>query len=148
MESDLLKLWKVLENTDQIIGFNSDHFDIPLLNKYYPGDLRKIKSIDLMKSVVNSFGRRLPLDAIAAGTLGKQKSGHGLQAITWWKQGEIEKIRKYCEDDVRITREIYEYALANKSLKYKIGLEAGTIPIDTSGWEERHEHKINYTLPF
>jgi len=148
MESDLLKLWKVLENTDQIIGFNSDHFDIPLLNKYYPGDLRKIKSIDLMRSVVNSFGRRLPLDAIAAGTLGKQKSGHGLQAITWWRQGEIEKIRKYCEDDVRITKEIYEYALNNKSLKYKIGVDYGTIPIDTSAWEEKHEHKINYTLPF
>lgn len=148
LEKDFPKLWKVLENTDQIIGFNSDHFDIPLLNKYYRGDLTKIKSIDLMQSIVKSFGRRLPLDAIAAGTLGTKKSGHGLQAITWWKNGEIDKLRKYCEDDVRITKDIYEYALANKSLKYKIGLDAGTIPIDISGWEEKHEHSINYTLPF
>jgi hypothetical protein len=148
LEQDLPKLWRLLEDTDQIIGFNSDHFDIPILNKYYTGDLSKIKSIDLMQSIVQSFGRRLPLDAIAAGTLGKQKSGHGLQAITWWKQGEIEKLRKYCEDDVRITKEVYEYALANKSLKYKIGLDSGIIPIDTSKWEEKHEHKINYTLPF
>lgn len=148
MEKDLPKLWQILERTDQIIGFNSDGFDIPILNKYYRGDLKKIKSIDLMQSVVKSFGRRLPLDAIAAGTLGRQKTGHGLDAITWWKNGEIEKLRKYCEEDVRITKEVYEYALANKLLKYKIGRDSGTIPIDISGWEEKHEHSMNFTLPF
>lgn len=148
MEKDLPKLWQILEHTDQIIGFNSDGFDIPILNKYYRGDLKKIKSIDLMQSVVKSFGRRLPLDAIAAGTLGRQKTGHGLDAITWWRNGEIEKLRKYCEEDVRITKEVYEYALANKLLKYKIGIDSGTIPIDTAGWEEKHGHSMNYTLPF
>jgi hypothetical protein len=26
------KLWAIIENTDQFITFNGDHFDIPLLN--------------------------------------------------------------------------------------------------------------------
>ena len=36
---DLPKLWPILERADMLIGFNSDTFDIPLLNRYYPGDL-------------------------------------------------------------------------------------------------------------
>ena len=41
------KLWSIIENADALITFNGEHFDIPLLNKYYSGDLFKIKSVDL-----------------------------------------------------------------------------------------------------
>jgi len=76
---------------------------------------------------------------VAEGTLGTKKSGHGLQAITWWNKGEIDKIKKYCEDDVRITKEIYEYAIANNHLKFKEGGEIMQINLDTSTWEEKQE---------
>ena len=39
LEPELASLWKILERADLLVGYNSDHFDIPLLNKYYPGDL-------------------------------------------------------------------------------------------------------------
>ncbi len=119
LEGELNQLWPIVEKADILIGYNSDHFDIPILNKYYPGDLTRIKSLDLMKEVQNVLGRRLKLDHIAEGTLGINKSGHGLQAITWWKQGEIDKIKEYCLDDVKITKKLYEYALKNQKLKYK-----------------------------
>src|SRR3989337_1264143 len=77
LEEDLPKLWPILENSDMLIGFNSDHFDIPILNKYYPGDLTKIKSLDILKEIKNSYGRRMRLDQLAEGTLGKNKTGHG-----------------------------------------------------------------------
>jgi len=105
-EDTLGELWRTLEYTNLIIGYNSDHFDIPLLNKYYPGDLTTIPSLDLLVHVRNALGRRIRLDAIAEGTLGKNKIGHGLEAIKWWKEGRIEDIRKYCEEDVRITKEV------------------------------------------
>ena len=75
-----------------LIGFNSDHFDIPLLNKYYPGDLTKIKSLDLLVEVKRSLGRRLRLDTIAEATLGMKKSGHGLEATRWWKEGKADLV--------------------------------------------------------
>ena len=34
-------LWPIIEDADMLITFNGDHFDIPLLNKYYSGDLSK-----------------------------------------------------------------------------------------------------------
>lgn len=149
LQEELPKLWPILEKTDLLIGFNSEHFDIPVLDKYYPGDLTKIKSLDLLKEIRAVAGRRMKLDQLAEGTLGVNKSGHGLDAIVWWKQGEIEKIRKYCLDDVRITKDLYDYALANKKLIYKEGPHLFEVKLDPSKWEMIEESStLNHTLPF
>jgi len=148
LEQDLPKLWPIIERTDILIGFNSEHFDIPLLNKYYPGDLSKIKSLDILKEIHKTYGRRMKLDSLANGTLGKSKSGHGLDAIQWWKRGEIDKIRDYCLDDVKITKELYDYALANQKLIFKEGKELLEIKLDTSTWETPNDHTLTFTLPF
>lgn len=143
------KLWPILERADMLIGFNSDTFDIPILNRYYPGDLSKIKSLDLLVEVQKALGRRVRLQSLAEATLNKGKGGNGLQAVEWWAQGEYEKVRKYCIEDVRITRELYDYALANKSLKYKDLKEKREVKIDTRVWEEVLDAPaITHTLPF
>ncbi len=117
--ADFPRLWKVFEKADAIVGYNSDHFDIPILNKYYPGDLTRIKSIDILKEIRGVLGRRVRLDAVADGTLGMKKSGNGLDAIRWWREGKIDLIRDYCLKDVEITRKVFDYALKNGHLKYK-----------------------------
>ena len=148
LEKDFKNLWPIIEKADMLIGYNSEHFDTPLLNKYYPGDLTKIKNLDILKEIKSSLGRRIKLDTIAEATLGKKKTGHGLEAITWWKNGEIDKIIKYCLEDVKITKEVYEYALKNGSLKYKDGNELKEIKLDTRNWEEESASSITHTLPF
>lgn len=148
LQEDLSKLWPIIERADVLIGFNSDHFDIPLLNKYYPGDLTKIKSLDILKEIQKAYGRRMKLDQLAEGTLNTKKSGNGLDSIVWWKQGEIEKIKKYCIDDVRITKEIYEYARENSKLLFKEGGKLNEIKLDASNWEDPIENKLTFTLPF
>ncbi len=147
-QENLKDLWPIFEKADLIIGYNSDHFDIPILNKYYSGDLGKIKSLDLIKEVKNSLGRRLKLDDLAAGTLGRNKTAHGGQAVTWWKAGEKQKVIDYCIEDVRITKDIYEYALKNGTLKYLDGKEVKEIKIDTSKWDDAHDSSMTFTLPF
>jgi len=148
MYDDLDRLWPILEKTDMLIGYNSDHFDIPLLNKYCPNDLTMIKSLDILKEIKNSTGRRFKLDSIAEATLGINKSGHGLDAIKWWNSGEIDKIKRYCLDDVKITKEVYEYALKNKKLKYKDRMTHEILDIDlnTDDWEERQDSGITNSL--
>lgn len=146
-QEELPALWPIIEKADMLIGFNSEHFDIPLLNKYYRGNLSKIKSIDLLKEIKNSLGRRIKLDTIAEATLGKNKIGNGLDAITWWNRGEIDKIKKYCTEDVKITKEVYEFALKNKYLCYKDNGEIKKIPIDSSNWEkEENKPTLTHTL--
>jgi DEAD/DEAH box helicase domain-containing protein len=111
--------------------------------------LEKIKGLDILKEIQKSAGRRMKLSQLAEGTLGVGKSGSGLEAILWWKNGEIEKIRKYCLDDVRITRDLYNYALKNNKLIFKEGGRMNEIKLDTSEWEmPAADSVMNRTLPF
>jgi DEAD/DEAH box helicase domain-containing protein len=148
LEKDFPKMWPLFETADAIVTFNGDHFDIPILNKYYHGDLSKIKSIDLMLAVQKVLGRRIKLDTLAEATLGKKKSGNGLEAVTWWRNGEVEKVIKYCLDDVRVTRELFEYIRDHKSVKYRdLGL-VKELKIDTADWDDTPKSAMNFSLPF
>lgn len=141
LQEDLPRLWPILDKTDQLITYHGDYFDIPLLNKYYPGDLTKIRSLDILREIKNSYGRRMKLEQVAQGTFGISKSGNGLEALVWWRNGEIDKLRKYCLDDVKITKDVYEYALKNKKLMFKEGPFVKEIKLDTKHWEFLPEAK-------
>jgi len=132
---ELPKLWPVLERADMLIGFNSDTFDIPLLNRYYPGDLSHIRSLDILSEVQKVLGRRIRLQSLAEATLGKGKKGDGLKAGEWWKEGKKDKVAEYCIEDVRLTRELYDYAMKHHVLKYKDLRDIRDIKIDTAHWE-------------
>ncbi len=139
LQEDLPRLWPILDKTDQLITYHGDHFDIPLLNKYYQKqtgrDLNKIRSLDVLREIKNSYGRMMKLEQVAQGTLGIAKSGQGLDAIVWWRNDDIENLRKYCLDDVKITKDVYEYALKNKKLMFKEGPFIKEIKLDTKHWE-------------
>ncbi len=147
-EHQFKDMWPIFEKAEAIIGYNSDHFDLPLLNKYYPGDLSAIKSIDLMKSIKESLGRRLKLDSIAQATLGTSKSAEGLSAVKWWNEGRVDLIIEYCLKDVEITRDIFEYAMKHKHLKVMDGSEEVRIPISTDGWKDGNGSSLTHALPF
>lgn len=131
---ELPQLWPILEHADFLIGFNSDSFDIPLLNRYYPGDLSHIPSLDLLVEVQKALGRRIRLQSLAEATLGRGKSGDGLKAGEWWREGKKDLVREYCIEDVRLTRELYDYAMKHGKLKYKDLREKRDIKLDTSEW--------------
>ena len=134
-KEELPGLWPIIESADLLIGFNSNSFDIPLLDRYYPGNLSRIRSLDLLVEVQEVLGRRIRLQSLAEATLGEGKSGDGMQAGVWWRAGEKDKVREYCLKDVRLTRALYDYARAHGVLKYKDLNEIRDIKLDTSAWE-------------
>jgi DEAD/DEAH box helicase domain-containing protein len=142
------QLWPIIEQADALVGYNSNHFDIPLLNKYYPGDLTQIKSIDILEDIKLALGRRLRLDSVAQATIGAKKSADGLQAVRWWHEGKIDEIKKYCEQDVRVTKEVFEYARQHGHIKFKDGTKKRELPIDTAHWEEKEECAMTHSLLF
>lgn len=145
---EIEQLWPVIEAADVLVGYNSNHFDIPLLNKYYPGDLTQIKSIDILEDIRLSLGRRLRLDSVAQATIGAKKSADGLQAVRWWREGEVAKIKKYCEQDVKVTKDIFEYAREHGHVKFKDGHRKREIPLDTAHWEEKEDSAMTHSLLF
>ena len=116
--SELGQLWSILEKAERIIGFNSEHFDLPILNKYYAGNLLSFPHLDILKVVKESTGRRYKLNDLAKATLQIEKSADGLQAQKWWQEGNVAEIKKYCEQDVRVTKGIYEYGKKNRMLYF------------------------------
>jgi DEAD/DEAH box helicase domain-containing protein len=141
-------IWPIIEQADVLVGYNSNHFDIPLLNKYYPGDLTHIKSIDLLEDIKASLGRRLRLDGVAAATVGAKKSADGLQAVRWWREGKIAEIKKYCQQDVKVTKDVFEYAREHGHVKFKDGHRKREIPLDTTRWEDPDDVAITHSLQF
>lgn len=93
----------------RVIGFNIDHFDLPVLQPYISWNLKELPSLDLMRDVELGAGFRVSLDNLAQNTLSAQKSGSGMQALQWFKEGKIEEIKKYCLKDVELTKNLYEY---------------------------------------
>ena len=153
---ELGRLWPILERADRIIGFNSEHFDLPVLNNYYLGDLLLLPHLDIMKTVKDALGMRIKLADLAEATLDNvTKSADGLQAIRWWKEGKIDEIKKYCEQDVRVTKELYDFGRANKQLFYKnfkgeilpfaVNFDPPAVAVTAGGATAK---KINLTLPF
>lgn len=118
LEEDLPKLWPRLERADRIIGYNLIGFDYPCLQTYYSGDMMRLPTVDLLVEIEKKLGFRIKLDDVAQATLGVGKSGHGLMAVEYWKKGEIEKLKEYCLQDVRVTKDVYEYALQNGHVRF------------------------------
>lgn len=143
-------LWPILERSQVLVGYNSEHFDTPLLDKYYPGNLYGLKQIDLMLTIQESFGKRVGLDPVASATLGTTKSAHGLQAVEWWKNGEVDKIIEYCEQDVNVTKQLYEHMKNEGWVAIPDILTGKTtkIKVDTSSWQADKSDTGGMTIGF
>ncbi len=121
-EKDFDKMWSIFQETDRIIGYNSIGFDVQALKPYTNFPFAKLPHFDIMAKVKDVFGRRIPMDAIAKETLDREKTDIGLNAVYYWQKGDkesLEKLQKYCEADVLITRDIYDFVLKNGYLLFK-----------------------------
>ena len=147
-EHELPQLWSRLERSGRIIGYNIKGFDFPVMNNYYAGDFMTFPSLDILEEINRALGFRLKLDDVAAASVGHRKSGHGLQAVEWWRNGEKEKVKAYCLDDVRVTKEVYEYGQKYGALAYedRAGSRRG-IPVDFVAKPAPAPTSINLTIP-
>lgn len=116
-ETELPLFWRRLEQCDLLVGFNNHGFDDLVCAAYFP-EITKLASFDLLEEISRSLGFRVKLDNLAQATLGIGKSGDGLKAIKLFKEGKIEELRNYCLDDVKITKELYEYGKEHGRLLY------------------------------
>lgn len=146
VENELDRFFRYLENASLVIGFNQIDFDLPVLNPYYIGSLTKFPALDLLKEVEKSLGFRLSLDDLVRETLNAKKTGHGLLAIDYFRNGEMEKLKKYCLSDVELTKNLYEYGKNHGQIFYKSVRGRQKIPV--SWGENVQSAKINLTLPW
>ncbi len=108
-EANVADLIAQLQQADRVVGFNLLGFDYLVLKAYTPLDLSTLPTVDMLAIIARQLGYRVSLDALATATLGETKSADGLQAVRWWRAGRIEEVFRYCEQDVLVTRRLYEF---------------------------------------
>ena len=120
-----------------------------------------LKSFDLLRDLETRLGHRVSLGALAEGSIGKEKTATGPQAVVWnrlaatlrdrWpyaltdvgdqegaqRVNELgrwfqERLEQYCLADAILVKRIFEYGVANKRVAF----------IDFEG--ERRAVKVNW----
>lgn len=118
-EQELPKLAPILQTADQIIGFNIKNFDFAVLQPYLNFDVNQLPYFDILEEIEKVIGHRVKLESVAQGTIGSGKSGNGLEALLYYRNGRMDLLKKYCLDDVKVTKEVYDYVLKNQKLLYR-----------------------------
>lgn len=149
LENELAPLFRLLEDASYVVGFNIKGFDMPVLQAYYPGSVSSFPVVDILDDVKESLGRRLSLNGLSYATLGKRKSGNGLAALAYYREGKIEELCRYCLDDVRLTRELFEYGIKHGEILYLNEVKKEAIPVSWKKFlEDPGNNETPLTLPF
>lgn len=111
LEHEVDRLIAHLLSLDLVVGFNNKRFDNQVLSAYTKVDLHGLPTLDILEEIHNYLGYRLSLDRLAETTLGVNKTGDGLLALQWFKEGKIDEICKYCKRDVEITRDLFHFGV-------------------------------------
>lgn len=134
---------------DLVVGFNHVSFDYRVLagaryadqqqRSQLHTELAGLSNFDMLVELKKQLGHRLKLEAVARPTLGTGKSADGLQALEWYKLGEIDKIIEYCKMDVQVTRDLYLHALEHGKLDYDSRSGIKSVSVDWNPQPQKAE---------
>ena len=118
-EEQMNDLLALLKSADLVVGFNSRRFDYDVLGGYTKEPLATtLPTLDIMEELEKRLGFRIKLDNVAQNTLGVGKTGDGMQSLQWVSEGKLDMVRDYCIQDVRVTLDVFNYAVEKGELFY------------------------------
>jgi DEAD/DEAH box helicase domain-containing protein len=118
-EQDVEHLIADLRGADLVVGYNVLRFDYEVLRAYTDDPLLDLPTVDMLQHIHRALGWRLKLDDVALATLGESKSADGLQAVRWFRQGQLDKVTDYCRRDVEVTWKVYQFGQKNGYVRYR-----------------------------
>ena len=145
-EKDLLRLDKRIREADLLVGFNIRRFDLPVLTPYLFTPIENVAVLDLLETIEKVRGHRASLDSIAQPTLNLRKSGSGFDALALFQEGKMEELKRYCLDDVRLTKEVYDYGRTNGKIYFTSTWDYKTYEIPVS-WSEETDELLRSAKP-
>lgn len=119
LEQDVKALVDALLEAKLVIGYNLLRFDYEVLRRYTDDPLVDVPTVDMLDHIHRALGWRLKLDDVAAATVGERKSADGLQAVRWFRQGQVQEVIDYCQRDVEVTWKVYRFGRKNGYVQYR-----------------------------
>jgi len=113
-----------LESADLLIGFHTIGFDIPVIEGVLGRKLQIKQHYDIYAEISKAnahmgvIGRKgeFTLDAVARRAFGRGKNGHGANITVLLKEQRYGELFNYCANDVRLTRDLFEYIRENNGI--------------------------------
>ncbi len=119
VEDTVADLIAELKAAELVVGFNVLSFDYEVLRAYTVDPLSSSPTVDMLDHIYRRLGFRVSLDNLAQTTLRLAKSADGLQSVAWYKAGLIHLVLEYCQHDVDITRQLYEFGRLHKHVRFR-----------------------------
>lgn len=121
-ENQVQQLIETLNKADLIIGHNILRFDYKVLQQYHKENINNL----LYDKTFDTFIKLLPftdnlwtsLDNLAQLNLGICKPHSGEKIPGMWRNNQIKEVEEYLLNDLRMTRDIYNYIKKNGKVKY------------------------------
>ena len=107
-ENEFAQFGAMLKQASLLVGFSSKHFDVPVLKKYFNFNIAAIPHYDILEEIQKVYGRRIGLGLLANANVGENKTSHGLEAIAMYRNKEFARLKEYCLQDVKLTKNIFE----------------------------------------
>jgi DEAD/DEAH box helicase domain-containing protein len=141
-EKDMMKFSERLQTAALVIGFNIRRFDMAVLQPYLFRTVDQFPVLDLLEDIEKARGHRASLDSVARATIKEGKSGDGAEALVLFKEGRMEELKKYCLDDVRLTKDVYEYGCREGKIYFTSTWDFKTYEIPVN-WKQVTEEFLN-----
>ena len=113
-EREISKLVELFDGAGRLVGFSMNRYDIPVLDFHFrrmdvpTPNIWEKERIDLLEEIEIALGQRISLSKLAEVNLGVKKELHGSEAIKLYGDGKIDELKKYCLNDVKLTKELYD----------------------------------------
>lgn len=115
---DLETFQKGLDVADVLVGFNNQSFDDNLIKANGFTIPENIVNYDILAEIWEGAGLGrtfvypthvgFSLDAICKANGLGEKTGTGANAAVLWQSGKFDEVIEYCENDIRITRKLFD----------------------------------------
>ncbi|MBI4134707.1 MAG: hypothetical protein HY471_01175 [Candidatus Sungbacteria bacterium] len=131
-EENLGEFERMLAEIGRVIGYNIKRFDYRVLQPHMRLlKLSLLPTLDLMEEPAVVLGYRPRLNDLAKATLGEGKSGSGSLALELYRLGKFAELERYCLDDVRLTKALFEFGAQNGFVRTFAGIsgELRKVPV-------------------
>ena len=147
-EDDVNDLIKYLQDAKVVVGFNIQRFDFGVLSGYTDFNFEKIPTFDILARIFSQLGHHIKLANLVEANLNEKRYGNMTKTTEWYKEGNVEKVRAYCENDVRITNALFRLALSQDKIKFfRWDIKTDIDTIDTSTWLQKFAELAGEPVP-
>jgi RNase_H superfamily len=119
LEENVKDFLQLLQQAELVVGYNHIWFDLAVLQKYANFNLMKLPNYDILIKVEEKIGAKLKLNDLCKANFDNDIKTDSYSVYRHYhKQNKWLELIDYCMNDVRLTEQLFQKILNDKTLNY------------------------------